>query len=127
MDETTFTKIHDGRWYGYSQTGPKWRCDICRREGYGDPHQDRGRFPHWSNACKGGHSPCVWCGRQLTLRKDGTPRVHTRCPERPDEAELLRLLAAEVHADARLGVRGPTTATTEALLARLIRDQPGDA
>jgi hypothetical protein len=124
---TTFTKIHDGRSYGYSMTGPKWRCDVCGRTGYGDPNADRGRWraPHWSDGCKRGHSPCEWCGRQTVLRLDGTPRVHTRCPNRPDDVELLRRLAADVHTDARLAVRGPATDTAAALLERLTTDLPG--
>ena len=118
----TFTKIHDGRAYGYNMTGPKWRCDVCERTGYGDPATAWRH--HWSEACKRGHSPCEWCGRQLTLRQDGTPRVHTRCPERPNDAELLRLLAAEVRTDARAGVRGPFDCSSQALLDRLTTDLP---
>lgn len=113
----TFTQIHAGRYYGYSYSGPKWRCDDCGRQGYGDP--DAPWSGHWSEACKRGHSPCVWCGKQLTLRIDGTPRVHSRCKERPDDAELLRLVAAEVRSNVRLAVRGPMTATAEHLLHRL--------
>jgi hypothetical protein len=45
--------------------------------------------------------------------------VHTRCPERPDDAELLRLMAAEVRHVARLGVRGPLQRDAAALLDRL--------
>lgn len=113
----TFTKIHDGRDYGYRYVGPKWRCDDCWRTGYGDPAS---AWPnHWSAACKRGHSPCVWCGKQLTLRIDGTPRVHSRCPERPDEAELLRLLVSEAKTDARNGVRGPLDERSIDLLDRL--------
>lgn len=118
-----FTKVHDGRSRGYSWTGPKWACDTCGRSGYSDPSQPRG-YSQWFTACERGHSPCEWCGRQLTLRLDGTPRVHSRCKERPDEAELLRLLAAEVVADVRLGVRGPLTSTSMAVLDRLTRSMP---
>lgn len=117
MSGEGFTKVHDGRYYGYSYSGPKWRCDVCGRTGYGDPNREN--HHHWSNACKRGHSPCPWCGRQLSLRMDGTPRVHSRCPARPDDAELLRLVAAEVRHDARLGVRGPLDRASQALLARL--------
>lgn len=112
-----FTQVHDGRYYGYSYSGPKWRCDTCGRTGYGDPAQERRN--HWSDSCKRGHSPCPWCGRQLSLCMDGTPRVHTRCPKRPGDAELLRLAAAEVRHEARLGVRGPLDRTARTLLARL--------
>lgn len=128
----TFTKIHDGRTYGYSMTGPKWRCDDCGREGYGSSEYPAGARPvdandprrrwadhGWAKACLNGHAPCPWCGRQQALRNDGTPRVHTRCKERPDDAELLRLIAAEVRHDARLGVRGPLDHHTRALLDRL--------
>lgn len=120
MSDVTFTKIHDGRMYGWNETGPKWRCDVCGREGYGDPNADRRGWQHWSDGCKRGHSPCAWCGRQIMLRKDGTPRVHTRCPERPDEAELLRLVVEEISHETRLAVRGPATSANAALLARLI-------
>ncbi len=127
MDEPSFTKVHDGRSYGYSMSGPKWRCDVCGRSGYGDPHQERGNWAasHWSAACKRGHSPCAWCGRQLTVLMDGTPRVHTRCPRRPADAELLRLLVADVRRDARLAVRGGPTSTGDALLERLTTDLDG--
>ncbi|ACZ29621.1 hypothetical protein Xcel_0582 [Xylanimonas cellulosilytica DSM 15894] len=112
---TGFTMIHGGRWYGYNQTGPKWRCNICGREGYGN---DQGPYV-WHKSCLRGHSPCPWCGRQLALRIDGTPRVHSRCPERPDDAELLRLVAAEVRHEARYAVRGPMTRQGSAILDRL--------
>lgn len=121
----TFTLVHNGRSYGYSFTGPKWRCDDCGRTGYTNPTAGEFRYSSWFDACKRGHSPCVWCGRVLSVRMDGTPRVHSRCPERPDEAELLRLLAAEVKHETRLAVRGPMNATSEALLARLVHDQNG--
>jgi hypothetical protein len=124
MTETTFTKLHDGRYYGYSFSGPKWQCDVCGRSGHGDPAETTWRG-HWSAACKRGHSPCAWCGRQLTLLMDGTPRVHSRCPERPADAELLRTLAADVRRDARLAVRGGPTATGDALLERLTADIDG--
>lgn len=123
MSADGFTKIHDGRAYGYSVTGPKWRCDTCGREGYGSDNGPAGTeptWPHgWAKSCLRGHAPCPWCGRDLSLRQDGTPRVHTRCPERPDDAELLRLVAAEVRHDARLGVRGPLDGHTRRLLERL--------
>lgn len=120
----TFTKVSAGGAYGYRWRSPRWACNTCGRSGITDPG-DAARRDQWFTACQRGHSPCVWCGRQLTLRKDGTPRVHARCPGRPDSTELLRLLAAEIRADVRLAVRGPATATGEALLARLIHDQPG--
>lgn len=122
---TTFTQLHNGRTYGYSMTAPKWRCDVCGRSGYGDPHAQRGHYGHWSDACKRGHSPCEWCGRQLTLRMDGTPRVHTRCPGRAPDAELLRRLAADVRADTRIAVRGPFDDRSAALLDRLTSDIDG--
>ena len=119
---TTFSRV---RGYGWNGTG-RWRCDVCGRRGLTDPAQPT-CYTQWFTGCQRGHSPCAWCGRQLTVRMDGTPRVHARCPERPDEAELLRLLVAEVRDDARLAIRGPITPTSEALLARLVRDQPGGA
>lgn len=119
-EEPTFTQISAGGAYGYRWRSPRWACDVCGRSGYHDPATAyRG---HWSEACKRGHSPCAWCGKLLTLRMDGTPRVHSRCDERPDDAELLRLLAAEVRADTRAAVRGPFTTTSRALLDRLTSD-----
>lgn len=128
----TFTQLHAGRSYGYSYTGPKWRCDVCDRTGYsdGDPND---RDPSawsgswWFYTCLRGHSPCPWCGTQLTVRLDGTPRVHSRCPDRPDDVELLRLVTAEARDVARLGVRGPLTRAATELLERLTtRPQPED-
>lgn len=116
MSAEGFTKTSNGGSYGYGWRNPKWRCDTCGRAGYGSDTE----VPYsWAEACRVGHSPCVWCGRQLTLRKDGSPRVHSRCPERPDEAELLRLVITEARQDARLGVRGPLDRKAADLLARL--------
>jgi hypothetical protein len=112
-----FTKVSEGGSYGYRWRSPRWQCNVCRRTGYGIDDQ-----PYtWSAACRNGHAPCPWCDQQLALRKDGTPRVHTRCPERPDDAELLRLIAMEVRQVARLGVRGPLHRDATALLDRLTR------
>jgi hypothetical protein len=112
-----FTRVQPEQSRGYGWSWAKWRCDTCGREGGG---RNDGPFT-WVQSCLNGHSPCAWCGQQLTLRKDGTPRVHTRCPERPDDAELLRLVAAEVRHDARLAVRGPMGITGRALLDKMTR------
>lgn len=62
----------------FEAAGPlseKVRCVDCGARGYpGCPWQDR----HLA-----GHSPCPRCGRTLTLRLNGTPRQHTRCPATP--------------------------------------------
>lgn len=110
-----FTKVSDGGAYGYRWRSPRWVCDTCGRTGLGTLEH-----PYtWSETCRHGHSPCPWCGRQLALRKDGTPRVHSRCPDRPDDAELLRLVAAEVRHETRLAVRGPLHPAAAAILERL--------
>lgn len=97
MPATTFTKVHDGRSYGYSMTGPKWRCDVCGRTGYGlhGPYS-------WADSCRRGHLPCSWCGRMITVRLDGTARVHARCPERPTAATRLWVEAKDAKAAARV-------------------------
>ena len=104
------------RAYGWHNS-TKYECVVCHTRGYG-PIEGKFRSP-WVETHLRGHSPCPWCGRQQTLRKDGTPRVHSRCKERPDDVELLRLIAAEVKHDARLGVRGPMTQAATHILDRL--------
>ena len=52
----------------------KVRCTICDTRGY-----PGGR---WQEPHRRGHSPCVRCGRPLSVRLDGSPRTHTRCPKR---------------------------------------------
>lgn len=71
-----------GPWWGgsHGQTyhGYKWRCTMCGREGYGTE-----QGPHrWADACRRGHAPCGSCGALLTLKLNGHPRIHTRCPQR---------------------------------------------
>lgn len=124
LSNVTFTNVHQGRSYGYSFSGPKWKCDVCGRTGYsnGNPAGRPLRTTshgHWSDSCRRGHAPCPWCGRVLALRKDGTPRVHSRCPDRPDDAELLRSAEREARDIARRGVRGPMTRDSRNLLNRL--------
>lgn len=121
-DDPLFINVHRGRARGYSWSSPKWQCTVCGRSGYSslNPNTEEGsRWNDWTRHCRVGHSPCPWCDRQLTLRLDGTPRVHARCPERPDDAELLRLTVDEAKHIARLGVRGPLTRQATALLDRL--------
>ena len=127
-DVTTFTQVAESRPWGYGYTPDRWACDVCGRTGIYDPHKER-QWPstYWFTACKRGHSPCPWCGKQLALRLDGTPRVHARCKERPDDAELLRLVAQEVRDVARLGVRGPMTSAHEQMLERLTTAGSSDA
>ena len=85
--ETTveFEMVHAGRIYGYRETPPKWRCVTCGREGHGDKN---GPAPElWAKACLRGHSRCRWCGRELAVCLDGSPRVHARCRLRPADNE----------------------------------------
>lgn len=70
------TNPPDGfHWYGVSWS-IKWQCETCGAAGY-----PRGK---WMHNHQRQHHPCPWCGRMLTSKLDGTPRVHTRCPKRPD-------------------------------------------
>lgn len=65
---------------GFVVPGPlarKIACAICGERGYsGGKWMDRHRRPHL---------PCPWCGRLFAVKLDGTGRIHTRCPKRPDE------------------------------------------
>ncbi|SDD41956.1 hypothetical protein SAMN04489747_0910 [Auraticoccus monumenti] len=80
---TRFTMVRPDRgWggaYGMQRRPPRWACQMCGREGLGD---ETGPTGDWSQACRRGHAPCDWCGRMLTIKMDGQPRVHARCPER---------------------------------------------
>lgn len=65
---------------GFTYAGPRGTqvaCDVCGRRGY-----DRNL---WQDVCRRGHLPCSDCGRRLAVRLDGSARVHTRCPNRPEE------------------------------------------
>jgi hypothetical protein len=64
---------------GYGWTPDKYECTVCHRTGFGG---DSGPGS-WADSCLRGHAPCPWCGAILTVKKDGTPRVHTRCTKRP--------------------------------------------
>lgn len=64
---------------GFTHPGPrglKVACETCGATGYD-------RRP-WQDLHRRGHLPCGACGRQLTVKLDGTARVHTRCPERQE-------------------------------------------
>jgi len=52
----------------------RWVCNICETRGL-----PGGK---WMETHRRGHAPCPRCGRQLTVKLDGTPRVHTRCPSK---------------------------------------------
>lgn len=54
--------------------GIRVRCIVCGISGF-----PGGR---WQNPHRRGHSPCLNCGRQLTVRLDGSPRKHNRCPRK---------------------------------------------
>lgn len=51
----------------------KLACATCGRTGYP-------AMP-WQLICRRGHAPCSSCGKQLAVLLDGSPRVHTRCPD----------------------------------------------
>jgi len=60
--------------------GGRLECTTCGARGwtYLDPRS-------WMAVHGRPHHPCPWCGRPLVTKLDGTPRVHTRCPNRPKE------------------------------------------
>lgn len=90
--ESVFTRHHEGKARGaYGWTSPKWSCDECGATGYGDQFLPA----EWARAHARGHEPCPWCGALCTLRMDGTQRVHTRCPNRPEEVETVWLDAKD--------------------------------
>lgn len=75
---TRFEHVRTSWSRGYGYTADKWRCTVCGRDGYGSP---TGPSP-WSESCRRGHAPCPDCGRILSIRIDGQPRRHARCPNR---------------------------------------------
>ena len=76
---TRFEHIRPAQTRGYGWTDDKWRCTICGREGHGTANDP---YP-WADSCRRGHAPCPDCGRMLSIRLNGQPRRHTRCPNRP--------------------------------------------
>ena len=73
----TFTrsKGYKGYW--------RWTCDDCGRVGLGDQFIPA----RWCEACARGHAPCPYCDRPQAVLHDGRPRVHTRCPNRPEDVQ----------------------------------------
>jgi hypothetical protein len=60
-------------------TPDRWECVMCGHQGYGTA-----TWPYsWADPHLRGHAPCQWCGAVLTVKRDGTPRVHSRCARRP--------------------------------------------
>lgn len=113
----TFRLIKPAHESGYRWYSDRYQCTVCGRQGYGA----RGRPFGWYESCARGHAPCAWCGRMLAVRKDGTARVHTQCPERPEDAELIRAIAGAIRVDARLSVLGPIRPPGQRLIDRLGR------
>ena len=58
--------------------GRRVRCTVCLTMGY--PGDDIRPMP-WQVPHVMGHAACPKCGRMLTLKLDGKPRTHARCPE----------------------------------------------
>lgn len=61
-------------------TSRRVACVVCGAKGY--------PLPLWPGSWQinhlRGHAPCgTGCGRMLVLCRDGSPRIHTRCPNRP--------------------------------------------
>jgi hypothetical protein len=56
----------------YESHSARVTCSVCGARG----------FPggSWQAPHRRGHAPCFRCGRPLTVKLDGTARVHTRCP-----------------------------------------------
>lgn len=52
----------------------RWVCNTCEARGL-----PRGK---WMETHRRAHHRCPDCGRWQTAKLDGTPRVHTRCPNR---------------------------------------------
>lgn len=57
----------------------KVECIFCGARGY-DVSERR---PSWKAAHLRGHAPCPDCGKMLSLKINGLPRRHGRCPTIP--------------------------------------------
>lgn len=55
----------------------KVECVVCRAKGYPSTPRSESR---WQRPHRRGHRPCLACGRQLTVKLDGSARRHSRCP-----------------------------------------------
>jgi len=56
-------------------TSRKVQCTVCGRKGWDTSGNG------WQRACLRGHKLCKrGCGRMLSVNKDGSARVHPRCP-----------------------------------------------
>lgn len=90
--ESVFTRTSEGGARGaYGWSSPRWICDECEATGYGDLFLPA----EWARAHARGHEKCPYCGTLCTLRMNGTARVHTRCPNRPEEVERVWLDAKD--------------------------------
>lgn len=117
----TYRLLHPAQDRGLSWSSERYECTVCHREGYGYD----GKPYRWYESCARGHSPCAWCGRMLPVLKDGTARVHTRCPDRPEDALLIRAIGATVRLDTRLSVLGPIRPAGRQLIDQLGRRGEG--
>ena len=80
---TTLTLISPSGYRGRKWQSARWSCDVCGRVGYGDEI-----LPGpWSETCARGHHPCPWCGRQVAAIRDGEPRIHVGCKDRPKDLQ----------------------------------------
>jgi hypothetical protein len=55
-----------------SRSDVKLRCRTCGTQGWSG-----GR---WMNPHRKGHLPCPRCGGLLSVKVDGTARIHAKCP-----------------------------------------------
>lgn len=60
--------------FSYPPHSSRVECSECGARG----------FPGgaWQDLHRRGHAPCPRCGRIFTVKLDGTPRIHTRCPRK---------------------------------------------
>ena len=85
---------------GFVEAGPRSRklaCVTCGEKGYA--------YGKWMARHRRPHLPCPWCGRRFAVKLDGTARVHTRCPNRPES--VVQHVYAPTTGDAKQS--GPDT------------------
>lgn len=60
-------------------TSRKVACTVCGRIGWGPLEPGEDAYP-WQANCMKGHGRCPKCGEWTPVKKNGTARVHARCP-----------------------------------------------